>query len=146
MKKIFNKKLMKVYIALLCLCFVSAIVSAGLTASYSSKITKLQKENKTSSSLSDASSVEDLLTGALTSLLQKNIQQQADKQIDKSSPEQRALESKKTTSIIVMSVTLVLGVLFSAGAITSYQYEKYLLSDKYKAKLKRLKKYEKAKR
>ena len=47
--------------------------------------------------------------------------------------------------VIAVLAMLVLLKIFSAGAITSYQYEKYLLSDKYKAKLKRLKKYEKMK-
>ena len=146
MKKLFNNKIMKVYIVILYLCFASAIVSAGFSVSYSSKLTKLEKENKSSSSLADASSVEDLITGALTSFVESAVQQQSGEQTQKTTPEQRALQSKKTTSIVASAVTAVLGVLFSAGAITSYQYEKYLLSDKYKAKLKRLRKYEKSKK
>ena len=142
MKKLFNNKIMKLYIVVLCLCFVASIVSAGFTFSYSSKITKIEQEKK-------SGAVSEILTGALSSLLQQSGNSDASSALEnstqKESKEEKALQSKKTTSIIVMVVTFVLGAVFTAGAITSYQYEKYLLSDKYKAKLKRLKKYEKAK-
>jgi hypothetical protein len=49
-------------------------------------------------------------------------------------------ETKKTVSLVFMIVFYVLTVVFIAGAITAYQYPKYLESDKYRAKLKRMKK------
>lgn len=142
MKKFFNNKIMKVYIVLLCLSFVASIVGAGFSISASSRLKKIEEEKKTGSNITQ------MITDALAGLAEQNAQQNGEKKQETEpelTEEEKALTSKKTAGIVVMAVTLVLGVLFSAGAITSYQYEKYLLSDKYKAKLKRLKKYEKMK-
>ena len=152
MKKFFNNKIMKVYIVLLIVCFISSVVGGGFAISASSQLKKIEEEKKSGSNITQ------VLTDALKGLAdqaaaqkdgeEKPEEKQEEKQEEKEpelTEEEKALTSKKTAGIVVMAVTFVLGVLFSAGAITSYQYEKYLLSDKYKAKLKRLKKYEKMK-
>ena len=148
MKKFFNNKIMKVYIVLLIVCFISSVVGSGFAISASSQLKKIEEEKKSGSNITQ------VLTDALKGLAdqaaaQKDGEEKQEEKQEEKEPElteeEKALTSKKTAGIVVMAVTFVLGVLFSAGAITSYQYEKYLLSDKYKAKLKRLKKYEKMK-
>ena len=142
MKKFFNNKMMKVYIVLLILSFVASIVGAGIGISASSQLKKIEEEKKSGNNITQ------MITDALTGLAEQSAQQNGEEKEEKEpemTEEEKALTSKKTAGIVVMAVMLVLGVLFSAGAITSYQYEKYLVSDKYKAKLKRLKKYEKMK-
>lgn len=148
MKKFFNNKIMKVYIVLLIVCFISSVVGGGFAISASSQLKKIEEEKKSGSNITQ------VLTDALKGLAdqaaaQKDGEEKQEEKQEEKEPElteeEKALTSKKTAGIVVMAVTFVLGVLFSAGAITSYQYEKYLLSDKYKAKLKRLKKYEKMK-
>lgn len=148
MKKFFNNKIMKVYIVLLIVCFISSVVGGGFAISASSQLKKIEEEKKSGSNITQ------VLTDALKGLAdqaaaQKDGEEKPEEKQEEKEPElteeEKALTSKKTAGIVVMAVTFVLGVLFSAGAITSYQYEKYLLSDKYKAKLKRLKKYEKMK-
>lgn len=148
MKKFFNNKIMKVYIVLLIVCFISSVVGGGFAISASSQLKKIEEEKKSGSNITQ------VLTDALKGLAdqaaaQKDGEEKQEEKQEEKEPElteeEKTLTSKKTAGIVVMAVTFVLGVLFSAGAITSYQYEKYLLSDKYKAKLKRLKKYEKMK-
>ena len=142
MKKFFNNKMMKVYIILLILSFVASIVGAGFGISASSQLKKIEEEKKSGNNITQ------MITDALAGLAEQSAQQDGEDKQEKEpemTEEEKALTGKKTAGIVVMAVTLVLGVLFSAGAITSYQYEKYLESDKYKAKLKRLKKYEKMK-
>ena len=144
MKKLFNNKMMKVYIVLLCFSFLAGIVSAGFSISYSSQLTKLQEELEAASGNDATSAIVDMLANALSNKVQENADiPEAEETL---TPEEEKLQSSKTASLVVMIVFLVFGVLFSAGAITSYQYEKYLQSDKYKAKLKRLRKYEKFKK
>ena len=143
MKKFFNNKMMKVYIVLLIVSFIASIVGGGFAISASSQLKKIEEEKKSGNNITQ------MITDALAGLADQAAQGKGEEKQEEKEPElteeEKALTSKKTAGIVVMSVTLVLGVLFSAGAITSYQYEKYLLSDKYKAKLKRLKKYEKMK-
>jgi hypothetical protein len=56
----------------------------------------------------------------------------------------KAILTKKNVTLAFIVVFFVLTAVFMAGAITSSEYEKYLVSDKYKAKLRRLEKVRKA--
>lgn len=160
MKKIFNKKTAKLYIALICVAFIFTVTSSGFCIHYSLQYTKLEKESSSSSSLSDtvssvlgslvnaqsgnkenADETSEAISSAISSFLgDKDKENEAVK-----NEELKAAQNKKLWSTVVTVVFAVLLVAFSACTITSYQYEKYLESPKYKAKLKRMKKADKAK-
>ena len=138
MKKLFNKKIMKLYIVLLCVTLVGGMVCAGFSISFNSQIKKIEEENKPSVTDALADTLADLLASAVTESDTTSTEEKVDPEIEK-------LQEKKTVSLVVMAVFFVFSALSGAAITTSYQYEKYLQSDKYKAKLKRLKKYEKTK-
>ena len=154
MGKLFNKKTAKIYIAMICVSLVIAIVSSGFCISYSSELKKLAEESASSkSALSDIGSAlisllggddkaaTENLEGVVSSLLTGG----KEKNEVKVSEEEKVLSTKKTASLVLLIVFYVLTVAFFACSITSYEYEKYLESPKYKAKMKRLQKYEKIK-
>lgn len=152
MKKLFNRKTAKIYIALICISLVVALVSTGFCVSYSSQLKKLTEESSSKGALADIGSAlvsilggddkgaTDSLEGVVSSLLTGG----ADKQSEPSA-EEKALATKKTATLVILIVFYVLTVVFFAGTVTCYEYEKYLESPKYKAKMKRLQKYEKIK-
>lgn len=155
MSKIFNKKIAKLYIAMICVSIVVALVSTGFCLSFSSQYDELlAASTKSDSSLADLGSAllsalggdtdkaTEGLTNALTSLLGGD---SANSISDAVAEELEALKTKKNVTLVLLIVFYVLTVVFSAGTIICFEYERYLQSPKYKAKLKRLKKYEKIK-
>ncbi len=145
MKKLFNKKMMIVYIVLLCLTLIGGCVCGGFGISYNAKYNKIIEENKTSG-------VEGVLTDLLSSVVESLADQatngsaSSNNDTEDDLPEgAKEMQDKKTVCLIIMGVLFGFTVVFSGMAIGSHKYVKYLDSDKYKAKLKRLKKYEKIK-
>lgn len=141
MKKLFNKKSMIAYIVILTITFVAGCSMIGLSVHYSNEIEALEKGDGTFESAAT-----DVIAGALSALvgggsenaITDAIQDATGNKIDEEAIAK--IESKKTVVLVLMIVFFVLTAVFIAGAITAYQYPKYLESDKYKAKLKRMKK------
>lgn len=147
MKKLFNKRNIKIYVFLLCFTFVFASVSLIFSVNLSSKLTTaVEESNSESTDISDTSQIIlNLITSAVSALSGDTSSSSDSTYIDKRLLDDDALAiyNKRTISIVLTVTMYILTALFTAGAITSYKYEKYLLSDKYKAKLRRMKKYEK---
>lgn len=137
MKKLFNKKAMVVYIVILCITTIAGFVSLGLGIHYQDEFEA--SAAKTSNQATEA--VTNAIAGLITALGGDSVSVEKEEKTYDSAT--KAFLNKRNASLIFMTVFFVLTVLFIAAAITSYQYEKYLLSYKYKAKLKRLKKFEK---
>ena len=142
MKKLFNKKSMIAYIIALAICFTAGCAMIGMTVHYSDKIETLEKGD---GSLQSAAT--EVIANALSALVgsgdSSNVISDAIKEAAGSKVDNEAIakvQSKKTVVLVFMIIFFVLTVVFIAGAITAYQYPKYLESDKYKAKLKRMKK------
>ncbi len=141
MKKLFNKKAMIAYIVILAITFVAGCSMIGVNVHYSNEIAVLEKGD---GSLESAAT--EVIAGALSALVgggKENaitdaIQNATGNKIDEEAIAK--VETKKTVVLVFMIVFFVLTAVFIAGAITAYQYPKYLESDKYKAKLKRMKK------
>ena len=142
MKKLFNKKSMIAYIVALAICFTAGCAMIGMTVHYSDEIETLEKGD---GSLQSAAT--EVIANALSALVgsgdSSNVISDAIKEAAGSKVDNEAIaavQSKKTVVLVFMIIFFVLTVVFIAGAITAYQYPKYLESDKYKAKLKRMKK------
>lgn len=146
MKNLFNKKTMKIYVIILCFSFVMGCAMAGFNVYYSSQFEKAISDgengttqaivNGLSSLLSSLGNEEtaDKITNALN----------GDDKEEEYDEATKAILTKKNLTLAFMIVFFVLTIIFMAGAIASSEYEKYLLSDKYKAKLRRLEKVKKA--
>lgn len=148
MKKVFNKKIAKLYIVLLCVTLTAGIVSSGFCISYSAQFDKATEVESDSSEI--LNSVVSALAGDSTSLSEKLATAIIDltdgsEEEEKLSDEAQELQNKKVLTMVLLIAFFVLTAVFFAGTITCYEYEKYLESPKYKAKLKRLKKVEKLK-
>ena len=143
MKKLFNKKAMVAYIIVLALCFTAGCAMIGMTVHYSNEIETLQKGDGTLESAAT-----NVIAGALSALVSggsdsSNAIADAIQNATGNKTDDEAIakaETKKTVVLVLMIVFFVLTAVFIAGAITAYKYPKYLESDKYKAKLKRMKK------
>lgn len=142
MKKLFNKKSMIAYIVALAICFTAGCAMIGMTVHYSDEIETLEKGDGTLESAAT-----EVIANALSALVgsgdSSNVISDAIKEAAGSKVDNEAIakvQSKKTVVLVFMIIFFVLTVVFIAGAITAYQYPKYLESDKYKAKLKRMKK------
>lgn len=142
MKKLFNKKAMVAYIVILAITFAAGCSMIGVNVHYSNEIATLEKGD---GSLESAAT--EVIAGALSALVGSSdstgaisdaIQGLTGSDVDEEAI--AAIETKKTVVLVLMIVFFVLTAVFIAGAITAYQYPKYLQSDKYKAKLKRMKK------
>ena len=142
MKKLFNKKAMIAYIVILAITFAAGCSMIGVNVHYSNEIATLEKGD---GSLESAAT--EVIAGALSALVGSSdstgaisdaIQGLTGSDVDEEAI--AAIETKKTVVLVLMIVFFVLTAVFIAGAITAYQYPKYLQSDKYKAKLKRMKK------
>ena len=115
----------------------------GMTVHYSNEIETLQKGDGTLESAAT-----NVIAGALSALVSggsdsSNAIADAIQNATGNKTDDEAIakaETKKTVVLVLMIVFFVLTAVFIAGAITAYQYPKYLESDKYKAKLKRMKK------
>lgn len=142
MKKLFNKKAMIAYIVILAITFIAGCGMIGVSIHYSNEIETLEKGDGTLESAAT-----EVIANALSSLISSSdstgMISDAIKDATGNKTDDEAiakLDNKRSISLIVMAVFFVLTVLFIAAAITAYQYPKYLESDKYRAKLKRLKK------
>ena len=142
MKKLFNKKSMIAYIVILAITFIAGCGMIGVSIHYSNEIETLEKGDGTLESAAT-----EVIANALSSLISSSdstgMISDAIKDATGNKTDDEAIakvQNKKNASLIAMAVFFVLTVLFIAAAITAYQYPKYLESDKYKAKLKRLKK------
>ena len=142
MKKLFNKKAMIAYIVILAITFIAGCGMIGVSIHYSNEIENLEKGDGTLESAAT-----EVIANALSSLISSSdstgMISDAIKDATGNKTDDEAiakLDNKRSISLIVMAVFFVLTVLFIAAAITAYQYPKYLESDKYRAKLKRLKK------
>lgn len=137
MKKLFNKKTMVIYIVVLAIAFIASCTSICFGAHYSNAFET--SESKASTDTKQA--VSNVLAGLITSIAGDGIS------VEKNEPtydaQTRGFLQKRNISYILSAVFFVIMALFIAAAITAYQYPKYLESDKYLAKLKRLKKIEK---
>ena len=141
MKKLFNKKAMIAYIVVLAITFVAGCSMIGVNVHYSNEIETLQKGDGTLESAATnviAGALSALVGGGSENAITDAIQDATGNKIDEEAIAK--VETKKTVVLVLMIVFFVLTAVFIAGAITAYQYPKYLESDKYKAKLKRIKK------
>ena len=144
MKKLFNKKSMIANIVDHALCFTAGCAMIGMHVHYSNEIETLEKGDGSIESAATeviANALGTLVGSGSSNAISDAIQSAVGNDVDEEAV--AALQSKKTVVLVIMIVCFVLTAVFIAGAITAYQYPKYLESDKYKAKLKRLKKMEK---
>lgn len=141
MKKLFNKKAMIAYIVVLAITFVAGCSMIGVNVHYSNEIETLKKGDGSLESAATeviAGALGALVGGGSENAITDAIQNSTGNKIDNEAIAK--IESKKNIVLVLMIVFFVLTAVFIAGAITAYQYPKYLESDKYKAKLKRMKK------
>lgn len=143
MKKLFNKKAMIAYIIVLAITFIAGCSMIGVTVHYSNEIETLEKgdgslESAASSVIANALSA--LVSGGTenSNAISDAIQNATGNKVDNDAIAK--VQTKKNVVLVLMIVFFVLTAVFIAGAITAYQYPKYLESDKYRAKLKRMKK------
>ena len=143
MKKLFNKKAMIAYIIVLAITFIAGCSMIGVTVHYSNEIETLEKgdgslESAASSVIANALSA--LVSGGTenSNAISDAIQNATGNKVDNDAIAK--VQTKKKVVLVLMIVFFVLTAVFISGSITAYQYPKYLESDKYKAKLKRMKK------
>ena len=143
MKKFFNKKAMIAYIVVLALCFTAGCAMIGVNVHYSNEIETLEKGDGSLESAASnviANALSALVSGGTenSNAISDAIQNATGNKVDNDAIAK--VQTKKKVVLIIMIVCFVLTAVFIAGAITAYQYPKYLESDKYRAKLKRMKK------
>lgn len=146
LKKLFNKKMIAVYIVALCLTLIAGSVSVGFAVNYSGKfmteVEAIADADQKEAGLDDTSEmVLNLITKALEAYSGTESESSGGTTVELSDTA-KAYRSAKNISIAAAVIMYVLSVLSIAGIITCVQYEKYLNSEKYKAKLKRMKRYE----
>lgn len=131
MNKLFNRKTMKLYVVLLIVSFVAGCVCAGFTVKY-------KNDFKDATASSSTEVIANALTSIISSVSGKDLPSATqDKEYDDAT---KAIIAKKNASLAVMIVFYVLTVVFISGAVTASEYPKYLESDKYRAKLRRIEK------
>lgn len=143
MKKLFNKKAMIAYIIVLAITFIAGCSMIGVSVHYSNEIETLEKGDGSLESAASnviANALSALVSGGTenSNAISDAIQNATGNKVDNDAITK--VQSKKTVVLVIMIVCFVLTAVFIAGAITAYQYPKYLESDKYRAKLKRMKK------
>ncbi|MBQ1966738.1 MAG: hypothetical protein II356_02055 [Clostridia bacterium] len=143
MKKLFNKKAMIAYIIVLAITFIAGCSMIGVTVHYSNEIETLEKGDGSLESAASnviANALSALVSGGTenSNAISDAIQNATGNKVDNDAIAK--VQTKKTVVLVLMIVFFVLTAVFIAGAITAYQYPKYLESDKYRAKLKRMKK------
>ena len=143
MKKLFNKKAMIAYIIVLSITFIAGCSMIGVTVHYSNEIETLEKGDGSLESAASnviANALSALVSGGTenSNAISDAIQNATGNKVDNDAIAK--VQTKKTVVLVLMIVFFVLTAVFIAGAITAYQYPKYLESDKYRAKLKRMKK------
>lgn len=142
MKLLFGRKMMIAYIVILCLTFIAGTVSVGFTAYYTEKyniaVKEIEEKNKKNSGLTDTENIVlELITNALSKETGTDLSSKTTL-----TDEAKGYRQNKSDAIIATIVLYVFSLLSVAGIITCVQYDKYLKSEKYKAKLKRMKRYE----
>ena len=145
MKKLFNKKAMIAYIIVLAITFIAGCSMIGVSVHYSNEIETLEKGDGSLESAASnviANALSALVSGGTenSNAISDAIQNATGNKVDNDAIAK--VQTKKKVVLIIMIVCFVLTAVFIAGAITAYQYPKYLESDKYRAKLKRMKRYE----
>ena len=145
MKKLFNKKTMIVYVILLCFSFVMGCTMVGLNVHYSNEFEKAttKGDSTTQAIVNGLSSLISSVAGEETADKLSDALNKQDKE-EEYDDATKVILTKKNVTLAFIIVFFVLTAVFMAGAITSSEYEKYLVSDKYKAKLRRLEKVKKA--
>ena len=143
MKKLFNKKAMIAYIIVLAITFIAGCSMIGVTVHYSNEIETLEKGDGSLESAASnviANALSALVSGGTenSNAISDAIQNATGNKVDNDAIAK--VQTKKKVVLVLMIVFFVLTAVFIAGAITAYQYPKYLESDKYRAKLKRMKK------
>lgn len=143
MKKLFNKKAMIAYIIVLAITFIAGCSMIGVSVHYSNEIETLEKGDGSLESAASnviANALSALVSGGTenSNAISDAIQNATGNKVDNDAIAK--VQTKKTVVLVIMIVCFVLTAVFIAGAITAYQYPKYLESDKYRAKLKRMKK------
>ena len=143
MKKLFNKKAMIAYIIVLAITFIAGCSMIGVSIHYSNEIETLEKGDGTLESAASnviANALSALVSGGTenSNAISDAIQNATGNKVDNDAIAK--VQTKKKVVLIIMIVCFVLTAVFIAGAITAYQYPKYLESDKYRAKLKRMEK------
>lgn len=143
MKKLFNKKAMIAYIIVLAITFIAGCSMIGVSVHYSNEIETLEKGDGSLESAASnviANALSALVSGGTenSNAISDAIQNATGNKVDNDAIAK--VQTKKKVVLIIMIVCFVLTAVFIAGAITAYQYPKYLESDKYRAKLKRMKK------
>ena len=143
MKKLFNKKAMIAYIIVLAITFIAGCSMIGASVHYSNEIETLEKGDGSLESAASnviANALSALVSGGTenSNAISDAIQNATGNKVDNDAIAK--VQTKKKVVLIIMIVCFVLTAVFIAGAITAYQYPKYLESDKYRAKLKRMKK------
>lgn len=143
MKKLFNKKAMIAYIIVLAITFIAGCSMIGVSVHYSNEIETLEKGDGSLESAASnviANALSALVSGGTenSNAISDAIQNATGNKVDNDAIAK--VQTKKTVVLVLMIVFFVLTAVFIAGAITAYQYPKYLESDKYRAKLKRMKK------
>ena len=143
MKKLFNKKAMIAYIIVLAITFIAGCSMIGVSVHYSNEIETLEKGDGSLESAASnviANALSALVSGGTenSNAISDAIQNATGNKVDNDAIAK--VQTKKNVVLVLMIVFFVLTAVFIAGAITAYQYPKYLESDKYRAKLKRMKK------
>ncbi len=143
MKKLFNKKAMIAYIIVIAITFIAGCSMIGVNVHLSNEIATLEKGDGSLESAASnviANALSALVSGGTenSNAISDAIQNATGNKVDNDAIAK--VQTKKTVVLVLMIVFFVLTAVFIAGAITAYQYPKYLESDKYRAKLKRMKK------
>ncbi len=150
MLKYFNRKLMVIYIVLMCVFLVLGCTMTGLNAHYAKEFKEATTADE---SLSDK--LEKGLSGLLSNLAnsscagnngQKTNTDTAEKEEEKPVYDEatQSILNKKNATLGILIASFILTAVFMALSIVAGEYPKYLESDKYKAKLRRLEKAKKA--
>lgn len=142
MIKLFNKKTMVVYIIMLVVFAILGSSLIGVNAHYK----KAFIEATTS-----GNELTDKIVNGISTFLQGLVNQAANKdgttQTETKEPEYdaktQAIMQKRDLSFAFMIVSYCLTAVFAGLAIAAGEYPKYLESDKYKAKLRRIAKAKK---
>ncbi len=144
MIKLFNKKTMVVYIALIAVFAVLGSVLIGVNIHYKNEFIEATKSKN---------ELSDKIVNGISSFLQRLVEQKTGSELGDTTgstkePEYddatKKIMQKRDLSFAFMIVSYCLTAVFSGLAIAAGEYPKYLESDKYKAKLRRLEKAKKA--
>ena len=131
------------YIIVLAITFIAGCSMIGVNVHLSNEIATLEKGDGSLESAASnviANALSALVSGGTenSNAISDAIQNATGNKVDNDAIAK--VQTKKKVVLVLMIVFFVLTAVFIAGAITAYQYPKYLESDKYRAKLKRMKK------